>query len=83
MRATVTLRITLRSPIPLVFTGGANGIGLAICCRLAQEGARVFMADLDAAAAPAALDAVRSAAGGDADVHFVQARLTVSSLQLE
>lgn len=56
-------------------TGGANGIGLAICCRLAQEGARVFMADLDEAAAPAALDAVRSAAGGDADVHFVQASL--------
>ena len=59
-------------------TGGANGIGLAICCRLAQEGARVFMADLDEAAAPAALDAVRSAAGGDADVHFVQARLKLS-----
>jgi NAD(P)-dependent dehydrogenase (short-subunit alcohol dehydrogenase family) len=56
-------------------TGGANGIGLAICCRLAQEGARVFMADMDEAAAPAALDAVRSAASGDADVHFVRVRL--------
>lgn len=52
--------------------GGANGIGLAICCRLAQEGARVFMADIDAAAGPAALDAVRCAAGGAADVNFVQ-----------
>ena len=60
-------------------TGGANGIGLAICCRLAQEGARVFMADMDEAAAPAALDAVRSAADGDADVHFVQARLELGS----
>lgn len=55
-----------------VVTGGANGIGLAICCRLAQEGARVFVADIDAAAGPAALDAVRCAAGGAADVNFVQ-----------
>lgn len=32
----------------------------------------MFVADIDSAAAPAALDAVRSAAGDDADVQFVQ-----------
>lgn len=37
-----------------VVTGGARGIGLAICGRLAEAGASVVVADLDAAAASAA-----------------------------
>lgn len=66
-----------------VVTGGANGIGLAICVRLAQEGARVFMADIDHAAAPTALDAVCSAAGADADVHFVRVSFSCRHFKLE
>jgi len=66
-----------------VVTGGANGIGLAICVRLAQEGARVFMADIDHAAAPAALDAVCSAAGADADVHFVPVGFSCLHFKME
>jgi len=34
-----------------VVTGGASGIGLATCRRLAEEGGRVAIADIDAAAA--------------------------------
>ena len=37
-----------------VVTGGASGIGLATCRRLASEGAHVIVADLDEAAGPAA-----------------------------
>ena len=32
-----------------VVTGGANGLGQAIACRLAEEGARLVLGDLDAA----------------------------------
>jgi len=41
-----------------VVTGGASGIGLASAHRLAAEGARVVIADLDAGAGAAAADAV-------------------------
>lgn len=42
-------------------TGGAGGIGRGVCARLAAEGARVVVADLDAAA----VDAVVGATEGD------------------
>ena len=41
-----------------VVTGGASGIGLASIRRLAAEGARVVVADLDTAAGPAAAEEV-------------------------
>ncbi len=37
----------------VVVTGGAEGIGAALCRRAAQEGARVMVADIDAAGAQA------------------------------
>ena len=30
-----------------IVTGGAKGIGYGICCRLAEAGAKVLVADLD------------------------------------
>lgn len=47
-------------------TGGARGIGRAIALRYAQEGADVFIADIDLAGAQAVAEAIR-AAGGSAD----------------
>ena len=41
-------------------TGAANGIGRSIAEALAAEGARVYLADLDAAAAVSAAEALRS-----------------------
>jgi glucose 1-dehydrogenase len=49
-----------------IVTGGAKGIGLAIVRRLASEGARVMIADIDEAAGSAAVDAV----SGDGEVRF-------------
>lgn len=43
-------------------TGGASGIGRAVCERFAQDGARVIVADLDAARC----EAVAAEIGGDA-----------------
>jgi NAD(P)-dependent dehydrogenase (short-subunit alcohol dehydrogenase family) len=45
-----------------IVTGGASGIGLATCRRLAQEGGRVAVADIDAGAAERAAAEL----GGDA-----------------
>jgi glucose 1-dehydrogenase len=44
-----------------IVTGGARGIGLAIAQRLVAEGARVVIADVDAAAGTAAAAALRAA----------------------
>ena len=50
----------------VVVTGGASGIGRALCHRFAREGARgVVVADLDGAGAATVADAI-SAAGGTA-----------------
>lgn len=51
-------------------TGGASGLGLAICQRYAAEGARVIIADIDAIAAQALVDDL----GGDA--RFVRLDVT-------
>lgn len=44
-------------------TGGGSGLGQAIALRLGAEGARVVVADLDAAAARRSADAIGSAGG--------------------
>jgi NAD(P)-dependent dehydrogenase (short-subunit alcohol dehydrogenase family) len=49
----------------VVVAGGAGGIGTASCTRLAAEGAKVVVGDLDADAAQAVVDLIR-ADGGDA-----------------
>lgn len=46
-----------------IVTGGAHGIGGAICDRLAADGARVLVADIEAAAAETRADRIRSAGG--------------------
>lgn len=52
-------------------TGGASGIGRAAAIRLAQEGARVFVADLNLAGAEAVVAEI-AAAGADAAACAVQ-----------
>jgi NAD(P)-dependent dehydrogenase (short-subunit alcohol dehydrogenase family) len=49
-----------------IVTGAAGGIGAAIAERLAQEGAAVFIADLDGAAAQARARTIADAAGAKA-----------------
>jgi NAD(P)-dependent dehydrogenase (short-subunit alcohol dehydrogenase family) len=48
-----------------VVTGGASGIGAAICSALAEEGARVALLDIDEAGGTRVAEGIR-AAGGDA-----------------
>jgi NAD(P)-dependent dehydrogenase (short-subunit alcohol dehydrogenase family) len=49
-----------------VVTGGASGIGAASCQTLAREGARVVVADIDAARGGEVVNAIKSA-GGEAE----------------
>ncbi|WP_299869236.1 SDR family oxidoreductase [uncultured Hoeflea sp.] len=63
-----------------IVTGGAKGIGLAIVRRLAAEGARVMIADIDETAGAAAVEAI----GNGGEVRFtatdVSERLDVHNL---
>ncbi len=49
----------------VIITGGASGIGLAIAKRLASEGARLVLADIDESSFPAALAEVTAAGAPD------------------
>ena len=49
-----------------IVTGGAQGIGGAASRRLAEEGAKVLIADIDAGASEANVETIRKA-GGVAD----------------
>lgn len=51
-----------------IVTGGGSGIGLAICRALAAHGARIAIADIDAAAAKAAADEIEDAIAFRVDV---------------
>jgi NAD(P)-dependent dehydrogenase (short-subunit alcohol dehydrogenase family) len=53
-----------------IVTGGANGIGKAICDLFAAEGAFVLVVDIEEAAARATIDAIRSKGGS---AQFIQA----------
>ena len=61
-----------------IVTGGGNGLGAAVCKRLASEGARVVVADIDKEAAG------RISQGLDSSIPFkVQAlRLTAVEVNL-
>jgi NAD(P)-dependent dehydrogenase (short-subunit alcohol dehydrogenase family) len=54
-------------------TGGASGIGRAVCERLARDGAKPVVADLNAAAAESVAEAIR-AAGGQASAVALDVR---------
>lgn len=58
-----------------VVTGGASGIGLGTAARLAAEGARVVIGDVDAGALPAAVEAI----GGDAVAAGVRCDVTAEA----
>jgi len=51
--------------VPVVVTGGARGVGAAVCRLLGREGAHVVVTDVDIAAARAVAEQIR-AEGGDA-----------------
>jgi 2-hydroxycyclohexanecarboxyl-CoA dehydrogenase len=55
---------------PAIVTGGASGIGRAICLRLGEEGCRVGVFDINGEGAGATVEAIRSA-GGQASAHAV------------
>jgi meso-butanediol dehydrogenase / (S,S)-butanediol dehydrogenase / diacetyl reductase len=52
----------------VIVTGGAGGIGAAACRAIAAEGAKVVVADLDAAAAQAVADDIVKSGGAAASV---------------
>ena len=52
----------------VIVTGGAGGIGAAACRAIAAEGAKVVVADLDAAAAQAVADDIVASGGAAASV---------------
>jgi len=54
----------------VVVTGGGGGIGSATCRRFAEEGARIVVADINAAAAEKVTEEIR-AAGGEATIAVV------------
>lgn len=54
----------------IVVAGGAGGIGAAVCFRLAAEGARVIVGDINAAGAMATVDLIREAGGEAQAIHF-------------
>lgn len=66
----------------VIVTGGASGIGLALCQRFAQEGAQVVLSDLhqdaaDSQAAPIGATAVAANVGSEADIaNLVDVTLT-------
>ncbi|MBI4304927.1 MAG: glucose 1-dehydrogenase [Chloroflexi bacterium] len=57
-----------------IVTGGAQGIGGGTARRLASEGARVLIADIDGAAAQANVDRIRKAGGTAEALHADMAR---------
>jgi glucose 1-dehydrogenase len=59
--------MSLENKVAIV-TGGANGIGLAVTARFAQEGARVVVADIDEDAGSRAVEAI----GEHGAVRFVR-----------
>ncbi|MFN3890595.1 MAG: SDR family NAD(P)-dependent oxidoreductase [Beijerinckiaceae bacterium] len=61
-----------------LITGGGGEIGSAIAKRMAQEGAKVLVADLDPAKAQATASAIREA-GGDAEFTGIDVRLEQSA----
>lgn len=58
-----------------IVTGAASGIGRAIAERLAAEGARVILADVDATRGEAAAAAIRDAGG---DARFIRCDVTAA-----
>jgi NAD(P)-dependent dehydrogenase (short-subunit alcohol dehydrogenase family) len=51
-----------------IVTGGASGIGRAVCLRLARRGAKVTVADMNAAGAQSVAEEIRGAGGQAAAV---------------
>ena len=58
-----------------IITGGASGIGKAVCAALGREGATVAVADVDGPGAAATAESIR-AAGGKAESHVLDVTRT-------